>query len=96
MDIWNSCKKNMCFLRKRYDLTQQSIADRMGISRGCYQHGETSSPTAIFEKLITFWYKNYGITPNELLLQDLTDDDFKTTAQKCQVKKVKVRIKSNH
>lgn len=68
----------------------------MGLSRGCYQHGEKKLPTGIFEKLITFWYENYKITPNEILLCELTEDDLKYIEEQRKVKKVRVRIKTKY
>lgn len=62
----------MRLLRRHYSLTQQQIADKMGVSRGNYQYAETRCPKDIFDKIAEFWI-TYGITPNELLIDGLEE-----------------------
>lgn len=65
----------MRLLRRHYSLTQQQIADKMGVSRASYQYAESLSPTGVFDRLARFWLTEYGITPNELLINELTEYD---------------------
>ena len=77
MDIWENCKKNLICLRNHYNLTEQQVADGAKISLGDYRSAETVSPAPVFEKLVSFWYENYLVTPNDLLLFELNEARIK-------------------
>lgn len=90
MDMWLNYRKNILFLRKHFKITQGDLSCAIGISRGSYQHFEVKGTGGPFPAVTMFWLKNYGLTPNDLLLHELTEEDL---IHRRKIVKIKVKKK---
>ncbi len=86
-DRWEIFRKNIRFLRKYYKLTQENVADGVGCSLGCYQHAESKGTGPLLQDLIAFWGENYGITPNDLLLELLNEEKMSKIEQRIKIER---------
>ncbi len=89
---WEIFRKNIKFIRKHYNLTQQEVANGVGCSRGSYQHAESNCPSGISIRLMRFWYKRYSITPNDLLLSVIDEERMEKIEKRISFAKPKRKL----
>ncbi len=94
---WEVFRKNLKTLRKHYRLRQEDIAQKAGFTRSAYQHCETKGTGSLLIELCDLWYNNYSITPNDLLIKELNENDILKIERRIKFenmnKKAKVRIR---
>ena len=90
---WEVFRKNIKLLRKRYNLTQEDIADRIGCSRSAYQHCEAKGSGGLFLELSKFWYDSYSISPIYLIEKELTMVDIEKIENHNRFEKLNKRAK---
>ena len=94
---WEVFRKNIKFLRKHYKLNQEDVANGIGSTRSAHQYCEAKGVGGMALEVCAFWYKNFSITPNDLLIKELNKDNIKIIENRIRIekfnKKLKVTIK---
>lgn len=90
---WEVFRKNIKFLRKYYNLTQEDIAVKIGCNRGAYQHCEAKGMGGLILELFEFWYNTYGIAPINLIKNELTEADVKKIENRNRIERMNKRVK---
>ena len=94
---WDVYRKNIRLVRKHFKISQEELAEKIGCTRSSYQHNEAEGFCTILPLIIDFWYNNYGITPNDLLLEPLTKEKIVEIEQRVKrnnsYKRVVVKVK---
>ena len=73
-------RDNLYRIRRQQNLSQQQMADKLGISRVAYVNIETGKTRIINDKVERFVERN-GVSPSELVLGYKVDDDVHTLQQ---------------
>lgn len=73
-------RDNLYRIRREQNLSQQQMADKLGISRVAYVNIETGKTRIINDKVERFVERN-GVSPSELVLGYKVEDDVHTLRQ---------------
>ena len=90
---WDTFRKNLKVLRKHFKITQEEIAEKIGISRSSYQYAEAKSATGVIMEAIAFWNNNYGISPNDILMSELNPKKIQNIETRIRFEKMNKRVK---
>lgn len=79
--------KKLKIIRKQNGLTQQQVADALGITRSAYCSYETGRRSIDFDvvgKLSKFYHIRFGLLAEEIGLEYLFDNDFESSNTEIQ------------